>query len=211
MADAWNFIKRPFTEPKVTLSRDARKAGSRKGPNGTGLSREKRAKHLDDDELLEKHANAYSKAMNHTGAFYNSYNKTYTRANNILHKPHRGIPEEIKTGRTLLSAGEMVDRWDDSLHQHNRAYDYKRQLTARGLRPSVSEEKEWDSFSEGWNRKREPTIKAADKKLGNAQKIAKLAERLDKERKDHESEESNSYSEPHYTYTSSCDDDDDDY
>ncbi len=132
-----SYIKKPFTSANPLSERDRcpEKAQSRKV---TGLDRETRAQHLPSDRLREKYERALGKASWDLGRSANSQGKSTALAARVVGHAHHGYADAVSATRGTLHYADGARSVGKSVVQMNRAWDYQRQMDARGMETADS-------------------------------------------------------------------------
>jgi hypothetical protein len=125
----WEKIDPPVKTIYKPEHRDAKKAGTRRGPNGTSLPRRERAQHLDNDRLRQKLDNTQRKMSENFGGA--------TRATGEAVITTKALHWHLTPGRAIKAATNTVK----TVEQIPRYNDYEKEYIARGFehkRPSGS-------------------------------------------------------------------------
>jgi hypothetical protein len=121
----WEKVDPPVKTIYKPEHRDAKKAGTRRGPNGTSLSRGERAQHLDNDRLRQKLDNAQRKMSENFGGATRATGEAVvtTKALHWHLTPGRAIKAATNTAKTV----EQIPRYNDYEKEYiARGFEHKR-------------------------------------------------------------------------------------
>lgn len=162
LADRVNPPPRTVT---TAAQRDSKAAGTRRGLNGTGLSRRERAQHLDDTTLRRKVSSARDKAGRAVGGLGRQAGKAKLSA--------IGGHWHATPGAVITAGSNLADTGKQSLRFH----DYETELLERRLdHDDDHTSRFWSSVGDGVRGKKGAT----EKRMKPVQKALKTQHKLEK-------------------------------